>query len=424
MTFFGLLNFFFLVKMISQQEFGIWTLFLSLTTVFESVRTAFIYNPLIRYLNSSEKGESTEIISSSYFLNLMTAGVTALIMVLFSNVLSVFWEAPVLAPMFIIYIVTAVAFTWFSHYTYIMQAELSFKGTFYSTLFQKGGLSVYILYLFYSESETSLISLAWANSISYVVSAFVALIFAWKIRTFTYRVKKSTMSSLASYGKWTLGTNLSSIINRNINDWLLASFLTPAAVAIYNPAVRIANLFEIPLFAVSQVFYPKLVNEVKQKGISAARIMYEKSVGFILLFSVAIFLVLFIFAEPIISFIAKGAAESYAESVPVLRIVLIYSLLVPFQRQFGVTLNAIGRANINFYFIVVSVALSIAIKFFMVKYFGIMGAAWGTVMSYLLSVIIIQVILKRLLNIRTFNVFRYAWEFLITLNTSIRNKIQ
>jgi O-antigen/teichoic acid export membrane protein len=415
MTFFGLLNFYFLVNLISQENFGIWTLFLSLTTVFESVRNAFIYNPLIRYLNSSSESESTEIISASFYLNVTTAAVTAVVMIGFSFILSSFWEAPVLAPMFLIYILTTFSFTWFSHYTYLMQAKLSFKGTFYSTLVQRGGLSLFILFYFIQQEEVSLINLAWANAFSYVASAFVALAFAFKVREFAYKVGWATIKSLASYGKWTLGTNVSSIVNRNINDWLLASFLSPSAVAIYNPAVRISNLFEIPLFAVSQIFYPRLVNEVKNKGNAAAREMYEKSVGFIMLFSAAIFLVLFVFAEPIIGFISKGAEESYAASVPVLRVVLIYSLLVPFQRQFGVTLNAIGKANINFYFILLTVGLSIAIKFFMVKYLGIMGAAWGTVISYLMSVVIVQIILNRLLGTKTLNVFYYSWEFLISL---------
>ena len=422
-TLFGLLNFFFLVKMVSQNEFGVWTLYLSLTTIFESIRTAFIYNPLIRILNSSEASESKQIISSSFYLNQVSALVVSAIMLIFSLTLSSFWEAPQLAPMFLIYIVTSVTYTWFSHYTYLMQAKLSFKGTFYSTFVQRAGLFFYILYLFIVKTDVSLISLAWANAIAYGLSALVAFLFSLRFREFTYRVKRETMVALAQYGKWTLGTNISGLVNRGINNWLLASFLSPAAVAIYNPAVRISNLFEVPLFAVSQVFYPKMVSNVKEKGLTEAKLMYEKSVGFIMLFSFAIFIFLFAFAEPIINFIAKGAEESYAESIPVLRVVLIYSLLMPFQRQFGVTLNAIGKANVNFYFIIISVAFSVVIKFFMVKYYGIMGAAWGTVISYFISVVIIQIVMSKMLKVETWNVFRYAWEFLTSLKSGIKNKI-
>ncbi len=421
-TFFGLMNFILLIKMISQNEFGIWTLFLSVTTIFESLRNAFISNPFIKFLNSEDEGKSKGIISAAFYLNLATAFVVMICMFIFSFSLSSLWDAPVISPMFMIYIITSFAFTWYSHFNFLMQSRLSFQGTFFSTVVQKGGLFAYIAYLFIFDIEVSLINLAWANAFSYILSALTSFYFSRHMREFSFKVKKSTLVDLAQYGKWTLGTNISGMINVGINDWLLASFYSPRAVAIYNPAVRISNLFEVPLTAVSQIFYPKMVNAVREKGLPEAKHMYEKSLGFIMLFSVVIFITLFVLAEPIIVLLSKGATESFAESIPVLRVVLLYSILIPFHRQFGVTLMAIGMANINFYFVLASAVVSITIKFFFVKYFGVMGAAWGSVLSYFIDFVAVQIILHRILGVELLNVFRYAWQILTTLNLDTRIK--
>ena len=64
-TMFGLLNFFFLIRILDQDDFGAWVIFLSITGLSESIRNAFIYNPLLRYLNSEDEENHKDIKSAS-----------------------------------------------------------------------------------------------------------------------------------------------------------------------------------------------------------------------------------------------------------------------------------------------------------------------------------------------------------------------
>ncbi|MEQ8573669.1 MAG: polysaccharide biosynthesis C-terminal domain-containing protein, partial [Fulvivirga sp.] len=95
---------------------------------------------------------------------------------------------------------------------------------------------------------------------------------------------------------------------------------------------------------------------------------------------------------------------------PVLQVMAIYGVFEPFQRQFGVTLNAIGKARINFYFIVISSTVGIIFTYIFIDQYGVMGAAYSTLITYALSAIIIQYILYKQIGVNTANIFKYGLQ--------------
>ena len=404
-TLFGLLTFYILVRILTPQNFGIWTIFLSVITVSESVRNAFIYNPLIRYLNSSDKEDYSSIVSSSFALNLLSSLVIIILMIILSTTIEYFWDAPALSSMFLVYIFGALAFTWFSHNNFLQQANLQFKGTFIAWTVQKGAFFGYILYIYVYEISVPLIQLVIVYVITYWLSTFIAIAYGRIYHGFKFNnVRKAWSVKLFHYGKFTLGTNISSMVDKSVSDWLLGSLLSPRAVAIYNPAIRVSSLFEIPLSAVTQVFYPKMVSRAEKEGEQIAKYMYEKSIALILMMIIPYVVVVFIFAEPIILFIA---GEQYLESVELIKVAIFYGMFFPFHRQFGVTLNAIGKASINFHFVFISSLVGIAVKYFAIQYFGIIGAVYGTLFMLILGIIVIQIILYRHLKVNMLNIFIY-----------------
>ena len=404
-TMFGLLNFFFLIRILDQDDFGAWVIFLSITGLSESIRNAFIYNPLLRYLNSEDEENHKDIKSASLSLNLFAAFLISTLFVVLAFTVNFFFDAPELKNMLLISIISVFGFTLFAHFTFLQQASLKFGGTVVSTFVQKFVLFAYILYLFITGAETSLFMLALVFSIGYVFSSALAFYFARNERQFTFGFDRVWISKLFHYGKYTLGTNISTMLNKSTKEWFLGSMLGTASVAIFSPAVRVTNLFEIPLAAIASVFYPEMINRVKNEGESAAKYLYERSVAIIMVAILPCVILIFAFAEPIVLIIA---GPKYPAAVPVLRIMVLYGLFEPFQRQFGVTLNAIGKAHINFYFIVVSSAIGIVITWVSIKMYGIMGAAYGTILTYALGAAIIQYILYKQINVRTLNIFKYS----------------
>src|SRR6478752_8768327 len=71
MLLFGVGSFMLLVRMLSKDDFGVWSLFLSVATLFEVARNGLIQNALIKYLNSHDEAEHASIISASFYLNIL-----------------------------------------------------------------------------------------------------------------------------------------------------------------------------------------------------------------------------------------------------------------------------------------------------------------------------------------------------------------
>jgi O-antigen/teichoic acid export membrane protein len=115
-------------------------------------------------------------------------------------------------------------------------------------------------------------------------------------------------------------------------------------------------------------------------------------------------LVSFLFAKPIIQIIA---GEAYLESVPILQITLLYGLLLPYLKQLGTILNVMNKPHIGFYLMLFIFVFNLAINYIFISDFGIIGAAYGTLISYAVSIIINQQILKKELNVSFVNTFRY-----------------
>jgi O-antigen/teichoic acid export membrane protein len=94
----------------------------------------------------------------------------------------------------------------------------------------------------------------------------------------------------------------------------------------------------------------------------------------------------------------------------VLQITMLYGLMIPFNRFLGITLDAIGKAKTNFFFVLRNATLNIISNYFFISHFGIIGAAYGTFTTYVLVLIINQIYLHYFLNVRIRNILRYLVE--------------
>lgn len=418
-TLFGLLNFFFLVRILSKNDFGVWVIFLSILALSESIRNAFIYNPLLRYLNSAEEDEKKDIITASLALNLLAAGIISVVFVALAFTINYFIDAPQMSAMFLVSIISVFGFTLFAHFNFLQQANLRFGGTVVSTMIQKGSLFLYIAYVYVFDVHTSLYLLSVVYSVGYVLSSVVAYFFAQKESELYWKFDLVWVRRLFHYGKYTLGTNISTMLNKSTREWFLGGMIGNSAAAIFAPSVRVTNLFEIPLGAIASVFYPEMINRVKKEGNEAAKYMYEKSVGVIIIAVVPAVILIYLLAEQIVLIIA---GPEYPESIPVLQVMAIYGIFEPFQRQFGVTLNAIGKAHINFYFIIISSFVGIIFTYIFIDQFGIMGAAYSTIITYALSAFIIQYILYKQIGVNTTNIFKYGIQTVSRAGKMLLNK--
>ncbi len=398
---FGFAGFFILIRLFPKEEYGIWMLFMSFTTLTEVLRQGFIRNPLITYLNGSDEKDHNSIINASFILNVGTTVVLAAFILIFGKTLSILWNAEGLDVLLLLYVLTTVVLTFFSHYEYVLEAKLDFKKKFYVYFIRHGLFLFYILWYVYFDLELTLVNLTLAQLATIIITTVQLFFYSRKYLSFSISIDKGWIKKMFSFGKYTFGTNLSSMIMGNVDQWMLSSIISPVAVAIYNPAIRIAHLVDVPSMSVASIVFPKVASRVKEEGGKAAKYLYEKSVGLILAILLPMLLLILIFPDFVIYFIA---GEAYSDSIPILQVTILYSIFIPFGRQFGIIVDGMGLPKISFYFVILKVIINVICNYFFISHFGVIGAAWGTLCSLLIGFILNTVYLQRKIDMKLMNI--------------------
>lgn len=411
---FGFINFYILIRILSKETFGAWVLFISIAALMETIKRGFIRNPLIRYLTLSPDHASS-IQTASLLLNVLTNILELTVLYLCSIFLSDFWDLPALESLFKIYMLTTVFIIPINHFDIIQHARLQFKGPFISNFVRHFGLFLFIMIAFVFKFPLELEHLAYAQLIAVAVSAFVSFRYARKYLRLKRGLDRKWLSELRSYGFFTFGTNVSSMINKNIDSWMLARMISPAAVTLFNPAIRISNLVEVPSDTLTSILFPKLAQRIAEEGPGSAKYLYEKAVGTITACMLPIVVIFIALADPVVQFVAGPGFE---ETVPILQVTMLYGLMIPFNRFFGITLDAMGRAKTNFLQVVRNALINLVSNYFYISHFGIIGAAYGTFTTYLVVLILNQFFLYRFLNVRFANVVRHIFETYLNVFTT------
>jgi O-antigen/teichoic acid export membrane protein len=417
-TFFGFVNFYILIRVLPKEDFGAWALFTSVASLVELVKHGFVRNPLIRYLAMSPPGESAKIQTASLFLN-ATVGLLQVIALYFCSLyLGDFWSAPQLSSLFKIYMITTLLLVPINHFDILQQARMEFKGTFLSNLIRNAGLFGFILVAFFFHYAIHLDYFAYAQAVALFLGGCLSYTYARPYLEFSKWIDWTWLRELRSYGVFTSGTNVSSMINKSVDSWILGKLISPAAVTIFNPALRISNLVEVPTDTLTSILFPKLSERIASEGPGAARYLYEKAVGTITAAMLPLVMLVILFADPVVAFVA---GPGFGATVPILQITMLYGLMIPFHRFLGITLDAIGKARTNFLFVLRNALFNVISNYFFISHFGIIGAAYGTLTTYVVALVVNQVYLRRYLGVRLANILKHVLDsYSMVFSTGVR----
>lgn len=413
---FGFGSFYFLIRNLPQEQFGIWALFLTITTIIETSRNGLVQNALIKLLYSSSHEDQNKVVSASWLINISYSTLIYLILCLVSGVLGRLFNSDELSEMFLWYGITLGILVPFSQFNFIQQAKFSFSGMFWSTLIRQGSFFLAIIIFYVTEYEIPLTSLVLLQAACTLAGMIVAFFSAAKFMQFRFELDWIVIKKAFHFGKYVMGTNISSLLFKSTDQLMIGSFLTSGSVALYNSAIRLSNLIEYPTTAIAEVVYPKSVAKFEEGGDLSSKLFFEKSVGLTMAITVPIVILTFFLADYIILFIA---GPSYIDAAGILRITILFGLFTPFFRQFGTAMDSSGRPHLNFTVLSCSVIINVICNFIGLSAIGLIGAAYGTLCTYLIINFVCYIVLVKIFNIEIMNIFKYMGDYYkIGFNTS------
>lgn len=410
-VFFGFASFYLLVRVLNKDEYGSWVLFMAVVTILEAVRTGLIQTALIRHISGNARDEHAEIVGGAIVLSAVTTLICILANTFLAGYLATLWSTPELRQLFLLYNIVFLISGVLNILNCIEQANLSFKGNFAAGLIRQGFLFLFVGFAYVTNYTISLQELVWVLGFNVTLATIFAYHFAKPYLTAAFNKVRYWVKQLLNFGKYGFGTFVSSLLSGTIDQMMLGAMLSPAASGAFNIAVRITNLIDIPTNAMATIVFPQSAKRMASDGESAVKYLYEKSVGITLGILLPGILFLYFFAEWVITLLAGG---QYQDSIPLLKITLLYALLIPFGRQFGTILDSIGKPKITFSVVLLTTVLNLVLNYFLIRSIGVMGAAYATLISNFIGFLLGQLVLKHFIGVKLGNVFIYMKEFYVT----------
>lgn len=415
---FAFFAFLVVVRLLPEYEFGVWVLYMTVTSFAEMARIGLIQNGLVKFCAEAPENYG-RIISAGLLLNTLAGLSLALLLIGLGYPLGRLWSTPELARLLWWYLPYVLIFGSARFIDFVHMARGDFRGIFFSK-FAYGFLFLAMVlgYWYWYGS----LDLFWLPLLQ-IVAAAVSLIIILNYRRRYIRLDTLDLEWVARlfhFGKYVLGTNFSSMLFNKMDLMMVGAFINPVAVATYNVAARISNYMEAPMTGIAQVIYPKMAEANREKGEALVTALYEKSIAVLMSLMLPFTIGVLLLAKPVVVLLA-GA--SYAGAAPVLSILVIAIFLKPWGRLFGITLDAIGRPRLNFQVLALSLLLNIGLNLLLIPPYGIRGAACATLIAIWTNIIAGQIIIRRILPVDHWKIVREMFALYQRSVITVRTKI-
>jgi len=402
-----------LVRGLSTTMNGVWALYITLFSLFEMVKQGLIRNATIRFLGLKEYAyRKNEVQSSALFINSIFSLIVICIIFGFSDWIALWLKAPGLAGLLLVSSANMLFLIPYNHCEILLQAQMRFESLFRGAFIRQAvffaGLA--IIYFFFPRSFTLV-------NVILVQVAGITLSTVYLLRKCSGAIlKKFIYSAPLTYqffhfGKYTFGTNLFSGLSRSFDHFITAVALGPLQgkdyVAYYNTVARINNMVDVPALAAADVLYPKNIEAQENEGIQKVKFYFEEVTGTVIAFVVPLSLVILLLPKLIINIIA---GPEYYPAVVLLQLTIMFSMVRPVSYQFGSTLDAIGKPQINFIANSALMLVNLVLTYFFLVQFGGIGAAYATIIYNVLALTVMIFLLKKYIDLDAANIAKVAWR--------------
>jgi len=397
MAVFSVLTYSILFRFLSEADMGNWVFFQFSFLLLDTFRTGLLQTALIKFYAGADEARQRCVAGSAWYIGLLvTGGFVALnvVALLFSGH---FQDMGVRVLLYWFGVALAVTLP-FNVAIWILQAEQRFDRILWLRLLNQGSFIV-LVFTLYLVKEVNLMRVIQAFLGSSLLSSVVVVVLGWSRLTALGHRSPAVVRELFHFGKYSFGTFLCSNLLRSSDTFIIKFMLGPAALAVYNLPQRLLEIIEIPLRSGLGTAMPSMSAAVNRQRDDEVVELLKKYAGFLTLLFVPLVVGVLVFADVIVGLIGGGKYVA-TEAANLYRILIVCSLLFPLERFLGVTLDIIGRPQLNLVKVVLALAVNVVADVACIYFTrNIYGVAAASIITLLASTLYVYVVLRRYLPI-------------------------
>lgn len=410
-----------MARYLSKPDFGDYIFFLVIFTLADTFRTGFLQTSLIKYYAGTDDERSANIAGSAWYVGLMI----------------IFTFAIANAAVYLFYFGTnpniLIILKWFSIIFlstlptaisgWILQAEERFDKLFMVQLINQGGffIAILIIIILHIANFQNVIYCYFLNNL---LSSIITTALGWsRIKTIGSK-SWASVKQLAHFGKFSVGTSISSYLLRSSDTFIIKMMFPSALLPVYYIPQRLMEIFEIPLRAFIATALPVMSAAVNRDDKKYVSYIMKKYAGMLTMALIPVAVASFLLADIIIG-ILFGGDYKHSDAGNIFRIFMCFVMLLPIDRFFGITLDIIGKPQLNMIKVFIMLSVNVAADFAGIFIFhSLYGVAIASIFTFFSGAIFGYWALKKHLNFSVKDIFYLGYLELIELIGTLFQKIR
>ncbi|QHS57384.1 oligosaccharide flippase family protein [Mucilaginibacter sp. 14171R-50] len=338
-----------------KADFGNYIFFLMIFILGDLFRTGFLQTSLVKYYSGAHPERALNMAGSAWAVGFILTAIIVLLDVL----LYIFYKSSnadmeaTLKWFGIIYLTTLPS----AISSWILQAEERFDRLLILQILNQGGFLVCILLFIWFDNisfQTAIYSYFATN----LFTSLFCIVSGWaKSHTIKHRSMQS-MKELANFGKYSVGTSISAYLLRGSDTFIIKLMFVPELIAVYYIPQRLMEIFEIPMRSFVSTALPELSAAQQRNDSSEVATIMKRYAGMLTVALVPVAVVAFLLAGIAIRLLF-GVKYQESEAVNIFRLFMCYVMLMPVDRFFGITLDIIGKPQLNMIKVFLMLAINI-----------------------------------------------------------------
>lgn len=365
------------IPVLAESEFGNFVLVQEVFLIISGLASAFALQPLLKFA-AEENADIEGVVSASLLLNGAFLAVASLALALTSGPAGRILHSDALsALLFYVPAMLAASFARNVSMT-LLQARFRIREVFWVDATHFLGAPFLVWVVSRMHEFDSALDLVVINIISLFASSVAGVWFTRDVIRLTARPPGDAVRRVWDYGKYSIGSVVSSLFSTRADSFILAAFTGPVQVAVYNSAKVFVRVYEMGA-QVAQMFVLPAASRLSSLGDTASlKALAEKSILFLTVGLLPVSVMFLFFPDFIVTVLYRGR---YAEAIPVLRLFSLLTLVVPIAAVGSNLIMGLGHARASFFLGLRCLAATIAAFFVCIPLFGGIGAGVGSVVA-------------------------------------------
>jgi O-antigen/teichoic acid export membrane protein len=389
----GFVNLGFIAHQYAAVDAGQWFMLLTVYTLLELLRSGWVQTPFVRYYVTAQSDKVRMLLTSAawqllLFFTLLLAGLATPLLYILSAKNSAF----VLANEYtVLWLFSALPFQLLQ---WQLQARKQFKQLAIARIIFAAGFTVILLVQLKFRFSIHTVVLLYA--LLQLLIGVMGVIAGWlKFGSWRSRTREER-KLLSGFGKYSMVTMVASSLLRSSDQFIIAIWLGPAAVAVYAIPQKLIEAIEIPVRSFASVAVPNATACWEDGKLRELRGLFYRQCGFLFALILPLLLMFLVFPGPVVNMLG---GNKYHQSALLLQIFCFYAAVVPIDRYCGVLLDACNRPRQNTLKVILMLIANVALDLMALWFgLGLYGVAAGSTITFLLGVVLGWIQLKDILK--------------------------